>query len=600
MSLATKITHTPLTTRHTKPRKAQTLDIKNYTAQADWFALLLKYVDDVLTGSKLANRYEIAACQRFADDYEKQDSDDYPYAFSHAKAYRAINFIQRLPHVKGDLSRKPGREGLLQLSGFELFIVGNIFGWIHKTSGLRRFTHAYMRIPRKNNKSTLSSGIGLYCLCADGEGGAEVLCGATTLEQARKVYDPAYYMAKRVPAMAAHYKIDIKRNSLTLPDGSHMAPLIGDPGDGGNPSCAIVDEYHEHDDDTLYQTMLTGMGTRSQPLMLIITTSGKNLFSPCFEMDRMMRDLLDGLLPGMDHMFTVLYGIDDDDDWRDPRMLIKANPNYGRSVRADYLEKQLAVALQKPGYQADFKTKHLNLWCNEKNAYYKVDLWNRLADTSLRLEDFEGEKCWIGADFARKRDLSAKIYVFPRLIDGKTHYYVFSKFYICYSQLIDNDSKVLESQFNAWNAAGFLEVCDGNEHDFARMADDVLEDAHRFDLQEFDYDPFGAGQIHQTIAATGTVTVEIPAHGAHWTVPINELESAIDTGRIHHDGNPVMSWCIGNVVVFEYKGGKKMADKPNQDSKIDGAAALFNALNRCVVPEETTNIDFYLNNPIGA
>ena len=524
------------------------------------------------------------------DDFYCQKHDDsYAYKFDFSKAWKAIAFIERLPHVKGSLSTKIGAERLLRLAPWEKFIVANIFGWIVKSTGLRRFTHAYFRVPRKNNKSTLSAGIGLYMLCADGEGGAEVLCGATTLDQARKVYDPAMYMVRGTPALKSAYKLDDKVTSIKRPDGSVMHPLIGDPGDGGNPSCAIIDEYHEHDTDNLYQTMITGMGARLQPLMLIITTSGKNLFSPCYQMDQMMRDLLDGVLTDLDHMFTILFGIDDGDDWTDPQMLIKANPNYGRSVQVDFLEKQRKLAMQKPAHQADYKTKHLNIWCNEKNAYYNVLAWQRLHDPAMKLEDFYGQSCWIGLDLAKKRDLSAKILLFSHLIDGKAHYFIFTKFYIAESQIIDNESKILASLFQSWADQGFLEVCNGNEQDFNQISDDVIDDSHNFSIEEVPHDPWGAVQISSNLSAAGMVPVMIPQHGSHLTIPINELEAAIDAGRIHHDGNPVMGWCIGNVIVHEYKSERKMPDKQDNDSKIDGVSALLNAMARAVSGPEESN-----------
>lgn len=545
------------------------------------------YANAVVDGKKLACKYERLSCQRFLSDYERAQAEpDYPYRFDYAKAWKVISFIEKLPHVKGPLASKIGTDRLIKLGPHEKFIVSNIFGWVNKSTGLRRFSHVYLRIPRKNSKSTLAAGIGLYMLCSDGEAGAEILCGATTQEQARKVYDPAMLMVRKTPALKKAYGVDEKTNSIKLSDGSVMQPLIGDPGDGGNPSCAIIDEYHEHDSDNLYQTMITGMGARSQPLMLIITTSGKNLFGPCYAMDQLMRDLLDGVMNDMDHMFTVLYGIDEGDDWTDPNMAIKANPNYGASVRPDFIEKQRKLALQKPAYQADYKTKHLNIWCNEKNAYYNVLKWQGCHDPTLNIADYQNSDCWIGLDLAKKRDLSAKIIVFPSTQNGQAHYTIFTKFYISESYITDGDNKVLVSLLQQWSDAGHIEVHPGTEIDFERIKDDLIDDANTYRVQEVDGDPWGLPIISSGLLNAGIEAVQIPQHGSYLTIPVNELEVAIDSGRIKHDGNPVMSWCIGNVIVFEYKGDRKLPGKQDNDSKIDGASALFNALARCVVPEE--------------
>jgi phage terminase large subunit-like protein len=206
----------------------------------------------------------------------------------------------------------------------------------------------------------------------------------------------------------------------------------------------------------------------------------------------------------------------------------------------------------------------------------------------MKLEDFYGQSCWIGLDLAKKRDLSAKVLLFVKTIDNKAHYYIFTKFYIAESQIIDNESKILASMFQAWQNEGHLEVCDGNEHDFNRISDDIIDDSHNFAVEEVPHDPWGAIQISSNIAAAGMTPVMIPQHGTHLTIPVNELEAAIDSGRVHHDGNPIMAWCIGNVIVHEYKSERKMPDKQDADSKIDGASALFNAMARAVIPEAST------------
>ncbi len=560
-------------------------DDSRFGEQSTWFQDVASYAKAVVDGSKPACREEKAACQKFLTDYQRSLSDpDCEYRFDFKKAYKAIAFIEMLPHVKGHLASQLGKNRLIQLQPWQKFIIANIFGWITKATELRRFSVVYLRIPRKNGKSLLAAGIGLYMLCADGEAGAEVLCGATTLDQAKKVYDPAMQIVRNVPALKKAYGLDEKAKSITKPDGSIMQPLIGDPGDGGNPSCAIVDEYHEHDSDNLYQTMITGMGARQQPLMVIITTAGKNLFSPCFDMDKTATDVLLGVID-WPQLFTVCYGLDDGDDWTNPEMLIKANPNYGISVGADFVKAQLKIAIQKAAYQTDFKTKHLNIWCNAKNAHYNVLSWQNCHDKTMKLEDFHGQSCWIGLDLAKKRDLSAKILLFTKKIDGLAHYYLFTRFYIAESQIIDQDNKVLQAMFQAWQTQGFIDVCDGSEQDFNRITDEIIDDSHLFDVQEVDHDPWGAAQICSDLIEAGLTPVMIPQHGSHLTIPVNELEAAIDAGRIHHDGNPVMAWCIGNVIVHEYKSERKMPDKQDNDSKIDGASALFNAMARAVIPE---------------
>jgi len=563
-----------------------TRQIDIYNENASWFQDILGYSNDVTTGHRLAAKTEIAACRKFIDDYQLSITDpDYLYRFDFAKAWKTIAFIEQLPHVKGHYAAQVGANRLIQLGAWQKFIVANIFGWINKTTGFRRYTVVYLRIPRKNGKSVLSAAIGLYMLCADDEVGAEVYCGAGTLKQADEVFTPAKKMVQNTPSLKRAYRLDDKARSIVRPDGSKFEPVIGKPGDGASPSCAIIDEFHEHDTADLYDTMVTGMAARQEPLVLVITTSGENLFSPCYEMDK---DAVNVLLGTMDwpQLFAVCYGLDDGDDWTDPQMLIKANPNYGISVAPDFVKAAQKLAIQKASKQNSFKTKHLNVWCNAKNAYYNVLSWELCHDKNMNLEDFLGESCWIGLDLAKKRDLSAKILLFKRYIGGASHYYIFTRFYICESQITEQENPVLQAMFTGWQNDGFIEVCDGNEQDFNRIRDDIIEDSYKFTVEEVPHDPWGAIQISHDLQDAGMVPVTIPQHGSYLTIPINELEAAIDSGRIHHDGNPVMAWNISNVIVHEYKSERKMPDKQDNDSKIDGASALFNALARAVVLDD--------------
>lgn len=562
------------------------LRLDTYSEQAHWFIEILGYCHDVTTGIRPAAKTEIAGCQKFLNDYESsQANKDFQYYFDFHKAWKIIAFAENLPHVKGKFAAQLGAKKRIRLEPWQKFIFANIFGWVRKDTGLRRFTVVYLRIPRKNGKSIMGAIIGLYMLCADGEAGAEVYCGAGSLDQANKVFEPAKKMVELTPSLKKAYRLIEKARSISRLDGSVFKPIIGKPGDGDNPSCAIVDEFHEHATSDLYDTMATGMGAREQPLMVVITTSGEDLFSPCYDMDKDAVSVLLGVIEWAE-LFAMCYGIDDDDDWTDPVALIKANPNYGISVNPEVVLAAQQRAIQSAGKQNPFKTKHLNVWCNAKNGYYNVLSWQKCHDPNLDLNDFATQQFWIGVDLAKKRDLSAKIRLFKKTINGQTHYYIFSKFYICESQITEQENPVLHAMFTKWQAEGWIDVCDGNEQDFNVIRDDILEDSHNFDLQEVAYDPWGGSLISTDLQQADIQVVMIPQHGSFLTMPINELEAAIDSGRIHHDGNPVMDWCISNVIVHEYKSERKMPDKQTNDSKIDGASALFNVLCRTMTPGE--------------
>lgn len=252
-----------------------------------------QYARNVVRGKIPACQFVLQACQRHIDDMAQEKSRKFRYRFDKDMAEKAAKFIQLLPHTKGEwaFKRMP-----ITLEPWQLFIICCAFGWVQKGTRLRRFREVYTEIPRKNGKSAISAGVALYCFTCDNEFGAEVYSGATTEKQAWEVFRPARLMCKRTPLLVEAFGIEVNASNLNRPeDGARFEPLIGNPGDGASPHCAIVDEYHEHQTDSLYTTMLTGMGARRQPLMWAITTAGYNIEGPCYDKRREVIEMLSQL-----------------------------------------------------------------------------------------------------------------------------------------------------------------------------------------------------------------------------------------------------------------------------------------------------------------
>ncbi|MDI7390304.1 terminase large subunit domain-containing protein [Cronobacter dublinensis] len=381
-----------------------------------------RYARDVVAGKILACRYVKLACKRHLDDLERAKDQRWPYRFDREAAERFCRFSEKMPHTSGEWARKKLRLTLEDWQKF-CFCVG--FGWKRKTDGLRRFQEIYIEVPRKNGKSLIAASVGNYMFCADGEHGAEVYCGATTEKQAFKVFEPARQMVAKLPALRRRFSIKTWAKKLTRPDGSVFAPIIGDPGDGDSPSCAIIDEYHEHATDALYTTMTTGMGAREQPMTLIITTAGYDIASPCYEKRSQVVEILEGIRSGgaNETIFGIIYTLDHGDDWTTEEAIRKANPNFGVSIKPEFLRAKQELAKSTPSQTNKILTKHFNLWVSSKAAYYNLQKWHEAADPSLTLADFEGEPCYLGIDLASKLDLNAVVPVFMREIDGVRHFY---------------------------------------------------------------------------------------------------------------------------------------------------------------------------------
>ena len=379
-----------------------------------------KFAKAVVSGKIPACRYIRQACQRHLDDLVASKSKSYPYQFDAKEAQKKIALIELLPHTKGEWGFK---RQLITLEPWQRFGLACTFGWKRKKDGLRRFRESYWEVNRKNGKSVVAAGVGLAMFAADNEFGAEVYSGATTEKQAWEVFRPARLMAMRSPMLLEAAGIEANASNLNKPaDGSRFEPIIGNPGDGASPSCSIVDEYHEHDSDALYTTMLTGMGARRQPLMFIITTAGYNIEGPCYDKRREVVEMLDGTVPN-DELFGWIWTIDPEDDWKDPKVLAKANPNIGVSVYQEYLESQQRRAIQQARFTNTFKTKHLGLWVTAKAGYFNMTQWEACGDETLNLEEFDGQSVVLSFDLARKLDMNSMARLFWRDIDGKRHYY---------------------------------------------------------------------------------------------------------------------------------------------------------------------------------
>lgn len=553
-----------------------------------------QYARDVLNGKILACKSIQLACQRHFNDLKISLDKDYPYRFDRELAERACRFVQLLPHSSGDLAGQK-----LKLEPWQAFAFSSIFGWVTKKTKKRRFREAYIRVARKNGKSFFAAGIGTYMFCADGENSAEVYCGATTMAQAKKVFTPARQMADRLPSLRSKFNISVWVDSLTRPDGSLFAPIAGKPGDGDSPHCAIIDEYHEHDTDHMYEAMTLGMGARSQPLTLIITTAGTSLESPCYDKDKQVKEMLNGHVPN-ERLFGLIYELDEGDDWTDPTNFIKANPNLDVSISFDDLLAEMEVAKQVPRKVNAFKTKRLNIWVSGKAAFYNMTQWHAAADKSLRYEDFAGEDYFLGLDLAQRLDLNAGVGVFVREIEGKKHYYcIRPKFWVPEDTVRSTDPKIAKTadRYVKFVEMGALEATDGAEADYREILASIidLQEIDKVRVSEIPIDPSGATALSHELQDHGFEPISMRQDYTNMSPPMKELEAALAGGRFHHDGNPVLSWCISNVIGKNVPGSDDIVrpTKGDKQSKIDGATALFMAIGRAMLNGRASNQSVY-------
>lgn len=559
---------------------------RNYVAIADRYALA------VIDGKIPACRWVKLACQRHVADLAASKSKAFPYRFNAKAASKVCAFIELLPHTKGKWAAKNER---LVLAPWQVFKTVCLFGWRRKADGTRRFRKAIILEPRKNGKSAWAAGVGLYMLTMDGEHGAEVYSGATTEKQAWEVFRPARLMALKSPQLASAVGLSCNASNLhILSNESRFEPVIGKPGDGSSPHCAIIDEYHEHETDDLVSTMETGMGAREQPLLLIITTAGANVAGPCYQMVTEARRMLEGITDDPE-MFALMYGIDpprgkpgDDDylagdDWTRPETLKKANPNYDVSVKADFLLSQQRDAINNPRKASAFRTKHLNEWVFAKEAYFNIAKWQAAANPGLKMDDFAGMPCTVGLDLASKVDIASVVFLFRKPSGG---FAAFGRFYL------PEKTVELEASGNyaAWQRQGRLIQTDGEMIDHRVILDDLVQASKVYSIQSIGYDPAQATMLVTEMMAEGLPVVEFRHTVLTMSEPMKEVDGLIRAGKIEHDGDPCFAWQIGNVVAKEDAKDNVYPRKERAENKIDGAVALIMAMGRQMAGAQSIDV----------
>ena len=553
------------------------------------YAVIAKlYAKQVVAGEILACKWVKAACQRQLNDLARYKGKDSPYRFNpklvdrQGRSFRPADnlcaLIEQLPHVKGPLAGKT-----ITLEPWQVFILTTVFGWV-KADGTRRFRRTYIEVPRGNAKSTLSSAVALYMLAADGEGGAEVYSLATTRDQARIVFGDAQNMARRSPGFRNRFSVNVGAHNMhVLVSGSKFEALSaeGSTLDGLNIHFGCVDELHAHKTRTVYDVVETGTGKRDNSLLWVITTAGSNRAGICYEVRTFVTKLLERVFED-DTQFGIIYGLDDGDDWGSEEALVKANPNWGISVRPEILGPLQAKAMQLPSAVNNFKTKHLNEWVNADTAWMDMRAWEACGDASLELDAFVGQPCWIGLDLASKTDIAAMVLVFqhPEMAGA---YVAFGRYYLPE----DTVNASGNSQYAGWMRTGRLVVTPGNVIDFSWIEADLLDAASRYAVQAVAFDPFQATQLSTRMLAEGLPMIEVRPTVLNFSEPMKTLEALVLQKKLAHDTDPVLTWMASNVVAHLDAKDNIYPRKERAENKIDGIVALIMALSRAIKPGDS-------------
>ena len=352
----------------------------------------IQYAESALSGDILACRWVKLACERFLYDFEHQD--EIGIDFNEAEVERVLRFYRLCPHFKGEWAGTP-----IILEPWQIFIIANIFGWKWKDSGYRRFKVIYNTVARKNGKTTMIAPSGLYLMMADGEPGAEIYSAAVDRDQAREIFDAAKAMVEMGELSRAIKTFS--RNMCVESTRSKFEPLSADEKKqhGKNIHAALCDELHVWPKASLWSVLRTGMGSRRQPIQWAITTAGSDQNTICYEIHDYAQRVLKGFKDRSfvdDTFFGIIYCLDRkqdwpklrteeefkkeggvmEDDWRDPAVWIKANPNLDISVKLKDLEDEARTAMQMPTSQNDFLRLRMNIWTQQVTRWIDLQTWD--------------------------------------------------------------------------------------------------------------------------------------------------------------------------------------------------------------------------------
>lgn len=552
---------------------------------SDFCAKAKKYEDDILSGKIPACVYVKQAIRRQRDDLKRWSGKASPFYFDKAEGNRVCKFIELLPHTKGAL-----RGQKIKLEPWQCWILTTIFGWRRRSDNRRRFGRVYIEVPRGNGKSSLSSGVALYCLLADREPGAEVYSFATTRDQAGIVFGDAKQMAMMCEPLRKKFRLEVLAKALFVPGTNSTFQAKSAEGstlDGLNTHFACIDELHAHKTRAVYDVVETSIGKRLNPILWVITTAGFDTAGICYEVRTMVREVLAKTVED-ETQFGIIYTIDEGDDWKTEAALIKANPNWGVSVMPKMVLPLQLKAITLASAANNFKTKHLDVWCQAGAAWMDMTAWHK-GERVVDLDDFEGRPCVIGLDLGAKNDLTAKVYVFKTEgDDGRPRYQVFSRLYLPQTAI----DKGTVSQYSGWADTGVIQVTGGAMTDMTRIEEELREDLSRFDVQAVAYDPWQATQLAGNLSEDGAPMVEYRNTVQNISEPMKWLEALVQDGRLDHDGNPAMTWMMGNVVAKVDAKDNIFPRKERYESKIDGPVALIYALAMYLSDREDTGGDF--------
>lgn len=541
----------------------------------------------MLRGEIVVGKYVMLAVERHYRDLLEGHKRGLNFSPDHG--WHVIRYIESyFVHIKGDHAGLP-----ILLDPWQKFWTAVLYGWL-RANGRRRFTRGYEEVARKNGKSTWKGPQGAYLFMMDGEIGAEVYAVATTREQAMTVFRPALENFKRWQAKSAGLKRSFRvfegMNQERIEAGASVfKPLAAnaDAQDGFSPSAVLFDELHAQKSRDQWDVLESGFGSRSQPLLSAITTAGFIMDGICTEIRGYLISVLEGRRHD-DDFFGYVCTLDEGDDPFDERNWPKANPGLGSAKTWDSMRAMARKAKALPSALANFKTKDLNIWCNDAEGWFDLLVWDQ-GKKKFCVELLAGRECYGGLDLASTRDLTALSLVFPPVGPGGEWYVLVRTW--CPRAKVENQVDDA-APYDRWEKEGWLEVTPGDVTDYDPVMDAVREACQTYQVKQLGFDQHNALQISNVLLDEGVPMVVVPQLTTGMYPGSKKLEELVYSKRLRHNGNPVLRWAAGNVALLfdsndNFRPDKK---KSKQSGRIDPIVATVMALSRAVLYVDDTSV----------
>lgn len=512
--------------------------------------------------------------KRIRRQYEKLSQDIHDprdgYIFDQRRAEKPIQFIERFcRHSKGEWAAQP-----VKLELFQKAFISALFGFVHETTRERKYRETLLYVARKNGKSTLLSGLALYCLIADGEAGAEVYSVASKKDQARIIYEEVCNMVRQSSELA---DITKKRKSdLYFPlTFSKMQPLgrNSDTLDGLNSSLVIIDELHSIKDRNTYEVMKQSQSARREPLLVMITTAGTVRECIFDDMYKYACGVCDGTIKD-EHFLPILYELDSKEEWLDPMKWEKANPSLGHIKKLEDLISKVERAKQSPRDLTGVLVKDFNVISTTASTWLTFEDINN--EETFNISDFKGYYAIGGVDLSHVGDLTAASLLF---MDKNEKRYVVSMAWLPKDHF---EKRVHEEKipYDKWYEAGLLRLCDGNQINYSDVTAWFLEMVEKYDITPawIYYDPYSAAYWVQEMQNNGFNLVKCYQGVKTLSLPMQKLGADLQAKKINYNNSSIMKWCLTNVgIKTDVNGNIQPVKAQSAKYRIDLAASLLDS-----------------------